>query len=244
MFNNPKMRAIKLTRLQLCAPIAFLFLVDLICAVSLMSTVGFSSKERVINRSLEGQASNVELRCGAFDADSRELDGLLLGVITGVHILALCAASVVVWQVRRIDEAFSESKYVSIAVVSELQNLVLSILLFSLGTSVDVDVFVRTASVLAGDFSVLYLIFIPKMARLRLGQDALPKTLSQPSMPPQGKNRGMVDGDHGGDERKREQEGRRRVSSTGAAGGGGGGSGSQTAVVTDNPMVSIAMRKM
>lgn len=89
-----------------------------------------------------------------------------LGLVV-FHVLCLCYALVLCFQTKGINQEFAESSYLSLAVVFMFQVLVLAVPISALvRDNTDVFYFVRAAAVFLQNFTVLVLIFFPKMVRM------------------------------------------------------------------------------
>lgn len=84
------------------------------------------------------------------------------------HVLCLCYALVLCFQAKNINSDFAESSYVSLAVVFMFQVLVLAVPISALvRDNSDVFYFVRAAAVFLQNFTVVVLIFVPKILRMK-----------------------------------------------------------------------------
>lgn len=82
------------------------------------------------------------------------------GAICGLHFLLLLFASYLSYTSRHISTDFSESKYLAIAMISNLQIFLVGVpVLFLVGTDPDSAYFVRSAIIWMNDFVVVALIF-------------------------------------------------------------------------------------
>ena len=87
-----------------------------------------------------------------------------LGWIVAFHVALLISGNVVAYQGRTIPTAFSESKYVSIAMLSNLQVFALGVpVLLIMGDNPNASFFVRCGIIFLNNLTVLCLIFAPKV---------------------------------------------------------------------------------
>ncbi len=93
-----------------------------------------------------------------------------LGPIIGIHFIVLLYGNILAYQTRTYSGAFSESKYIAITMVSNLQVLAVGLpVLIIVADSVTSNYLVRTMVIFLNDFTVMALIFIPKMCDVELG---------------------------------------------------------------------------
>jgi len=77
---------------------------------------------------------------------------------------------------RKVSAAFSETKYIGIAMVSNIQVLALGIpVVLIVAEEVLPNYFVRAGVIFLNDFTVLALIFFPKILHVSFGFDILPE---------------------------------------------------------------------
>ena len=87
-----------------------------------------------------------------------------LAPLVSLPTLLLIAGNYLAYQVRNIATAFQESKYISIAMFSNLQVMALGLpVLFIVSDDAEIDYFVKCGIVFFNDFTVLMLIFLPKV---------------------------------------------------------------------------------
>lgn len=117
---------------------------------------------REVTDEIDGYATASVGSCDGGESGWRFYLGLAL-----FHALCLCYALVLCFQTKGINEEFAESSYLSLAVVFMFQVLVLAVPISALvRDNTDVYYFVRAAAVFLQNFTVLVLIFVPKMLRM------------------------------------------------------------------------------
>mmetsp|Transcript_13688 Transcript_13688/g.29528 ORF Transcript_13688/g.29528 Transcript_13688/m.29528 type:complete len:1410 (-) Transcript_13688:45-4274(-) len=93
-----------------------------------------------------------------------EQSTIFLVLIGAYHVLVLVWGSYVCYQTYGITTVFSEAKYVAVALMSNLQLLLLAIPILLIASDTPAtSMFVRSGVVFLNDLSVLAFIFIPKM---------------------------------------------------------------------------------
>ena len=101
---------------------------------------------------------------------------MYFGIIMGLHFLLLSYGNYIAYMCRNLNGAFAETKYISIAMVSNIQVLLLGIpIILIVQDDVAPNYFVRVGVVFLNDFTVLALIFFPKILHVSFGIDILPK---------------------------------------------------------------------
>ena len=97
------------------------------------------------------------------------------GIIMGLHFLLLVYGNYIAYMCRNLSGAFAETKYISIAMVSNIQVLLLGIpVVLIVQDDVVPNYFVRVGVIFLNDFTVLALIFFPKIMHVSLGMNILP----------------------------------------------------------------------
>jgi simple sugar transport system substrate-binding protein len=100
-------------------------------------------------------------------------------VLSFFHVICLFYALVLCFQTKHIPSEFAESNWVSLAVMSLFQILVIGIPIYVMvGSDTNIFYFVRTCMVFLQNFTVLSLIMGPKMYRVYTGDDELPGNYS------------------------------------------------------------------
>ena len=118
--------------------------------------------EREIIEEIDGFAIVSVGSCEGGETGWRFYAGLVI-----FHVLCLFYALVLCFQTKDINSDFAESSFVSLAVVFMFQVLVLTVPISALvRENTDVLYFVQAAAVFLQNFTVLFLIFVPKMLRM------------------------------------------------------------------------------
>mmetsp|Transcript_19116 Transcript_19116/g.31846 ORF Transcript_19116/g.31846 Transcript_19116/m.31846 type:complete len:286 (+) Transcript_19116:964-1821(+) len=101
-----------------------------------------------------------------------QLDVYMIAIIACYHLLMLSYVAYYCYQTLDVNDAFSEAKYLRIAIGSSLQILLFAlpiIIMVSDGPNTDVSLFIRASVIWLNDFSVLAFIFLPKLYMMRYG---------------------------------------------------------------------------
>mmetsp|Transcript_19656 Transcript_19656/g.32767 ORF Transcript_19656/g.32767 Transcript_19656/m.32767 type:complete len:1002 (+) Transcript_19656:327-3332(+) len=107
---------------------------------------------------------------------SSSTSGTYITTIAIYHLFMLLLGSVYSYRCRNVSDAFSEAKYVSIAMFSNLQIYVLAVpLLFLVSSDPTSNMFIRSGVVALNDLSVQLLIFLPKIQMWRTASDTFIK---------------------------------------------------------------------
>jgi simple sugar transport system substrate-binding protein len=96
-------------------------------------------------------------------------------VQTSFHAACLLCAVVLCWQTSEIPTEFAEGSYISLSILCVFQTALITIPLRWMVHDVpDVSFFVEAAALFLSSYTVLLLIFLPKMWRVSTGNDQLP----------------------------------------------------------------------
>ena len=161
---NMRRKAVKVT--DVVHVIASMMVVEISILVSWQVTSPFVWERSVLSRSPDGYPLESSGRCTS-DQGWYFMLGLVL-----FHVLCLFYALVLCFQTKDINSDFAESSYISLAVIFMFQMWVLVVPISALvQDNTNVFYFVRLCAVFLQNFTVLGLIFVPKMIRLHLHSD-------------------------------------------------------------------------
>lgn len=157
-----QMRRKQVTIRDVLPVMAIMFSIE-VCILLSWQLVSPLRWEREIVDELDGYATESVGSCEGGARGWRFYLGLVV-----FHVLCLCYALVLCFQTKDINSDFAESSYVSLAVVFMFQVLVLAVPISALvRDNTDVLYFVRAAAVFLQNFTVVVLIFVPKMLRMK-----------------------------------------------------------------------------
>ena len=157
IFINDSLRAIKVTWSSMMAVILSLLLIDGVILFLWAKNDPVRYKRVDLISDMYGVRESVG-RCM-----TENNPFVFMGPIIALHVVVLLIGSHLAYLTRNIGTAFSESKYISISMISNLQVLTLAIpLLFLVADNPRSDFFVRAGVIFLNDFTVLLLIFVPK----------------------------------------------------------------------------------
>ena len=98
------------------------------------------------------------------------------GIICGIHAALLLYGNYLCYQCRNLNGKFSETKYIAIAMVSNIQVLALGIpVVLIVANDAIPNYFVRVGVLFLNDFTVLMLIFAPKIAHVSFRLSIFPE---------------------------------------------------------------------
>ena len=133
-------------------------------------------------RVYQGRTESGELESSGSCTISGNAGIILLALIAVANIIALILANVQAYQTRELKSAFSESKYVGLAMASILQAFLIGVpLLFLSESSPTARYLVRSILVFVICMSVLLFIFVPKMITGNANMDDQPFSVSHHS---------------------------------------------------------------
>ena len=93
-------------------------------------------------------------------------------ILVTFNVLCLFIALVLCWRTKDLPSDFSESNYIFLSVMFMFQILLIAIPISAMvQDDANVSFFVRMGGVFLQNFSVLMLIFLPKMRRIYMGED-------------------------------------------------------------------------
>merc|ERR1712146_195003 len=168
IFANESLKAIRITMGQMLMCIAVVLAIDAFIFCCGPRTILCFKREVLESDPYGNPVRSVGL------CITKEDPFTYVGPIMGLHIVVLLVGNYLAYKTREIGTAFSESKYISIAMVSNLQVLALSIpVLLIVADNAQSNWFVRTGVVFLNDFTVLNLIFLPKFLDVTIGTNIL-----------------------------------------------------------------------
>merc|ERR1711988_64801 len=95
-----------------------------------------------------------------------------MSLIIVIHLVSLLYAYYLCYQSRNIPTEFQEGKWINMAMVSNLQILVLGVpVMIMVADSPDVSFFMRAGIIFLNDTGVLLLMFLPKIYAVHYGTD-------------------------------------------------------------------------
>ena len=113
----------------------------------------------------------------------RDDDGTLwpfIAALAGVHALLLIYGAWISYRCRNIVSAFSESKWIAIALVGNLQIFIIGLpVLIIVANDVAANYFIRAMIIFLNDLSVIMLIFMPKILTTEFGFDVVSSEITQ-----------------------------------------------------------------
>ncbi len=164
IFGNRKLNRVSITTADMIKPIAALLLLDGLL-LFLWANDDDSQLVWVRTATFRDQYDNPVSstgKCAPRD-DNASNAWYYLGSILLIHIIVLVWGNIMCYRARSAGTAFAESKYVFIAMASNLQILALGLpILILVHDNPLVNFFVRTGIIFLNDFGVMLLIFIPK----------------------------------------------------------------------------------
>ena len=99
---------------------------------------------------------------------------LYFAIIIGIHAILLLYGNFIAYKCRHIDSRFAEVKFISIAMISNIQVLLLGIPVVIIVSGDNMaNYFVRCGVLFLNDFTVLALIFLPKVLHVTFKMDIL-----------------------------------------------------------------------
>ena len=194
IFNNKRFRAVKVTAADVMWPIMLMVAIDGAILGAWQTTSPLTWKRLVTasnafrmpqesigicgvrSPSVSGtfldpsKVDSAERQSPPTDASEPVGAWAFLTPIILLHAIVLIVGNVLAYKSRRISTRFSESKYIAICMVSNLQILIISIpVLIIVADNPVATVFVRSGVVFLNDLTVLLFIFVPKFGAVHLG---------------------------------------------------------------------------
>jgi hypothetical protein len=171
IFGNKKLAKVTITALDMIKPIIGMLVLDgIILLLWSMDEKGKLIWMRIAES--EDQYGNPESSNGMCTSIDGGAAWLYAGIILGIHVCTLLYGNYMCYKARNAGTAFSESKYVGIAMVSNLQILALGLpILIIVYDNPTTNYFVRAGIIFMNDFGVMMLIFVPKFQLVFFGSD-------------------------------------------------------------------------
>ena len=195
IFGNRKLAKVTITWVDMMKPIVGLLLVDLIILILWMNDAEAALKWERVPKTVDSMGNVLE-STGLCRSDSPWFYG---GLILGLHFFVLIYGNYMCYKSRNAGTAFSESKYVFMAMVSNLQIMALGVpMLVMVYDNPVSNYFMRTGIVFMNDVGVMLLIFIPKFQLVFFGTEEqlnAATSTSTSSGTAQGTSQGTSDGD-------------------------------------------------
>ena len=159
IFGNKKLTRVTITWIDMVKPIAALLLLDVVILGAWSADSSAALKWERIPKTIDS-FGNVLESTGMCTSESPWVYG---GLILGLHFAVLVYGNYMCYKSRNAGTAFSESKYVFMAMVSNLQIMALGLpMLIMVYDNPVSNYFMRTGIVFMNDVGVMLLIFVPK----------------------------------------------------------------------------------
>ena len=169
IFSNDGLRAIKVSFRSMLLQMLWLVAVDGAILAAWTSIDPLTYERQTISEDSYGNILSSVGVCTTAGNPFR-----FLGPMIGLHFIVLFRGSILAYKTRNIGTAFSESKYISIAMYSNLQVIAIGLpLMFLVANNSQANYFVRTGVVFLNDFTVLMLVFGPKFIDAEFGLSML-----------------------------------------------------------------------
>ncbi|GMH98252.1 hypothetical protein TrVE_jg14281 [Triparma verrucosa] len=179
IFNNKKLSRVTITAWDMIKPIAVLLAIDVIILVLWGSDEDAKlTWQRIPDLEIKGYPVESTGTCTSANPWP------YLGPIVAIHFSVLLFGNIMCYKARNAGTAFSESKYVFIAMVSNLQIMALGLpLLFMVSENPVSNYFIRSGIIFMNDVGVMLLIFAPKLMLVYFGseEDLQMATMTQTS---------------------------------------------------------------
>ena len=159
IFGNKKLMRVTITWVDMMKPIVVLLAVDIVILALWSSDEKAALKWERIPKTTDSAGYVLE-STGMCTSESPWVYG---GLILGLHFAVLVYGNYMCYKSRNAGIAFSESKYVFMAMVSNLQIMALGLpMLIMVYDNPVSNYFMRTGIVFMNDVGVMLLIFVPK----------------------------------------------------------------------------------
>ena len=120
--------------------------------------------------SVDGKGRVLESYGSCLPQDSSGPLWIFVALIASFHFCLLVGACFIAYKARNVSSAFSESKWIAICLVSNLQIFVIGLpVLAIVADDPEANFFIRAMIIFLNDLSVLLLIFLPKLLSQELG---------------------------------------------------------------------------
>ena len=167
IFSNKKLQRVTITARDMISPIICLMAVDVILLI-LWGTNEEANLQWVRTNDLEikGYPIRSTGMCSAQDPWP------FLAPIICLHFFVLIYGNIMCYKARNAGTTFSESKYVFMAMVSNLQIMALGLpVLWMVSDEPVTNYFIRSGIIFMNDVGVMLLIFIPKLSLVYFGTE-------------------------------------------------------------------------
>lgn len=169
IFGNKKLSRVTITWLDMMKPIVALLVVDV---VILFIWAGSDSKLEWVREAKTVDSMGNVLESNGMCKSSGGSPWIFGSLILALHFCVLCYGNYMCYKGRNAGTAFSESKYVFMAMVSNLQIMALGVpMLIMVYDNPVSNYFMRTGIVFFNDVGVMLLIFVPKLLLVYFGSD-------------------------------------------------------------------------
>ena len=195
IFGNKKLSRVTITWIDMMKPIVILLVVDL---VILFIWSGSDSKLEWVREAKTTDSLGNILESTGMCKSKEGSPWVFGGIILALHFSVLVYGNYMCYQGRNAGTAFSESKYVFMAMVSNLQIMALGVpMLVMVYDNPTSNYFMRTGIVFFNDVGVMLLIFIPKFMLVYYGsEEDLASATSTQTSAGQTKTGGGATSDH------------------------------------------------
>ncbi|GMH51949.1 hypothetical protein TrLO_g13998 [Triparma laevis f. longispina] len=167
IFGNKKLQRVTITMWDMIKPIALLLLVDVLLIIMWGSDESAKlTWVRVPDVEIKGYPVESTGTC------TSENPWPYLTPIIAIHFSILVFGNIMCYKARNAGTAFSESKYVFIAMVSNLQIMALGLpVLWMVSENPVSNYFIRSGIIFMNDVGVMLLIFVPKLQLVYFGSE-------------------------------------------------------------------------
>jgi hypothetical protein len=154
--ESKRLRIIRLSVLDAMPPLLCILIVDVVLASLMIKEGNVDYVEIDVITDEYGRVSKREFRC--------QSKGIFTTAFFISNIFILVVLAFICYKSRKFNTDYSESKYISMSLVSSLQIVTLGFLLIAISHNTPaVEYLMLSLMVLVTDSSVLYLIFVPKV---------------------------------------------------------------------------------
>ena len=171
IFSNKKLSKVTIQFSDMLKPIGLMLLIDgaILIAWASDEEGKLLWVREVTEADQYGQAENSVGMCSSLNSDRSMI---YVGLILALHIATLVYGNYMCYKARNVGTAYSESKYVFMAMVSNMQILVLGIpILVMVAENPVTNYFIRTGIIFLNDCGVMLLIFVPKFQLVYFGTE-------------------------------------------------------------------------
>ena len=159
IFGNKKLMRVTITWIDMVKPIVLLLAIDVVLLALWSGDEKAALKWERIAKTIDSDGNVLE-STGMCTSENPWVYG---GLILGLHFAVLVYGNYMCYKSRNAGTAFSESKYVFMAMVSNLQIMALGVpMLIMVYDNPVSNYFMRTGIVFMNDVGVMLLIFVPK----------------------------------------------------------------------------------